>query len=276
MSDSLEQLPDLGYMGVSMFDPIWGSKFHRSGKAELITVLNGQLHLEFEDQSHHLTSGDLALVPPGTNHRDGFAPTESPELFMTHFSWDGNDAFFQHVDTPKLQSLGDYQKKALLKMVGQLRDASPTDDPLEKNLARSLFHTLLLTMLKFVRDLEGNAVDAEEGLSRQKRLMLEGKRYLDEHYDEIITLETMAEKLDVSPYYLSRIFSQESGFSLVSYLTSIRMDRAMDMLKHERMPVAEVAESVGYENSGYFSKVFKNYFGVVPSSIGIDPPPPKR
>ena len=79
-----------------------------------------------------------------------------------------------------------------------------------------------------------------------------------------IRLEDVAESLKVSPFYLSRTFSSESDFSLIDYLTEARINEAKKLLSDGRYIVADVAMMVGYEDSNYFSKVFKRRTGQSP------------
>lgn len=71
--------------------------------------------------------------------------------------------------------------------------------------------------------------------------------------------------LQVSPFYLSRVFSQESDFSLFEYLTEVRINEAKKLLSDGRLLVSEVAQRTGYDNGNYFSKVFRRKVGCSPS-----------
>ena len=74
----------------------------------------------------------------------------------------------------------------------------------------------------------------------------------------------IAEHLDISAWHLSHLFSEESGFTLSSYLTQLRMQTASDLLKNTKARVSEVANAVGYEDPNYFSKVFRKQVGCSP------------
>ncbi|MUT68262.1 response regulator [Paenibacillus sp. NEAU-GSW1] len=84
------------------------------------------------------------------------------------------------------------------------------------------------------------------------------------HYAEDLSLQSVANQINVNPSYLSRIFKQETGSNFVSFLTRVRMDRAQHFLKGKNMKVYEVAEMVGYPNTAYFSKLFKKVTGATP------------
>jgi len=68
----------------------------------------------------------------------------------------------------------------------------------------------------------------------------------------------------VSPFHLSRMFSQESDFSLFEYLSEVRINEAKKLLRDGRLLVSEVAERTGYDNGNYFAKVFRRKVGCSP------------
>jgi len=90
--------------------------------------------------------------------------------------------------------------------------------------------------------------------------------FIDSHYHEPIQLSAAAEQCDVSPAYLSRLFSEHLHMSFVDYITHIRIRKAEEMLKKRAATVKETAYAVGYHDPNYFSKIFKKYTGRTPSS----------
>ncbi|MEK3903893.1 response regulator [Paenibacillus sp. FSL R7-0179] len=83
-------------------------------------------------------------------------------------------------------------------------------------------------------------------------------------YAEDISLQSVAEQINVNASYLSRVFKQETGENFVSFLTRLRMEKAKSMLRDRNVKVYEVAERVGYPNTAYFSKLFKKLNGISP------------
>lgn len=80
--------------------------------------------------------------------------------------------------------------------------------------------------------------------------------YLEEHYMEDISLESCAEYVDITPYALSKAFKKIYGVNFIDYLTTIRMDKAKELLLYTNMKINEISESVGYRHS-YFNRIFK-------------------
>lgn len=89
--------------------------------------------------------------------------------------------------------------------------------------------------------------------------------YINEHYSQNITLNDMAEYNGISPYYLSRLFTKETGKNFVDYVNEVRIKKAKELLREDNYKYYEIAEMVGINDSHYFSKIFKKYTGITPS-----------
>ncbi|WP_166242582.1 response regulator [Paenibacillus turpanensis] len=92
------------------------------------------------------------------------------------------------------------------------------------------------------------------------------RQLLQEKYaDRGLTLESLAEALQVSPVYLSRTMKQELGVSFVALLTQLRIRKAIQLLNATELPIVEIAARVGYDTQHYFSTAFKKAVGVSPA-----------
>lgn len=91
------------------------------------------------------------------------------------------------------------------------------------------------------------------------------KSYIKAHYSENITLDDIAEASYLSPGYASRLFKKAHNTSIMEYLVKVRMDEAKKMLHNPRYLIDDIAEKVGYQDSSYFTKVFKKYEGLTPT-----------
>ncbi|MEC0126993.1 response regulator transcription factor [Paenibacillus pabuli] len=87
---------------------------------------------------------------------------------------------------------------------------------------------------------------------------------IDKYYAEDISLQSIANQINVNPSYLSRLFKQEKGENFISYLTRVRIEHAKAYLFSRKWKVYEIAEKVGYHNYTYFSKIFKKSVGYTP------------
>ena len=90
--------------------------------------------------------------------------------------------------------------------------------------------------------------------------------FIDEHYmDEDISLNTAANVANVSSNHFSALFSQNMGQTFIEYLTTLRMNKAKDLLRCTGMRSSEIAGEVGYKDAHYFSYLFKKTQGMTPS-----------
>lgn len=90
--------------------------------------------------------------------------------------------------------------------------------------------------------------------------------YINRHYMEDISIQTLADLCSINPNYTGQLFKQKMNQTFNSYLSNLRIQHAIQLLTNTDMPVALVAASVGYPDYFYFAKVFKKITGSTPSS----------
>ncbi len=103
-------------------------------------------------------------------------------------------------------------------------------------------------------------------LTRAQQLVASAVSYILQNYMRPLRLEDLARQAHVSPAYLSYLFSQEQGQTCIEFLTATRLHRAKELLAFDvGSSISDIAWQVGYENTNYFSRVFKRYIGVTPT-----------
>ena len=100
---------------------------------------------------------------------------------------------------------------------------------------------------------------------RPNSVVYKAKRYIEENYQNPdLRLEEVADHVFINPSYFSTIFSRECQISFGAYLTKIRMEKALQLLKTTNLKVYQIAEQVGYQNVSWFNVAFKKYTGIKP------------
>ncbi|TCM99521.1 two-component system response regulator YesN [Paenibacillus sp. BK033] len=89
-------------------------------------------------------------------------------------------------------------------------------------------------------------------------------RYVNQHYQEPLSLTQVAEQVYLNPAYLSTLFKQRTGSSLVEYWTELRVTEAKRRLASSNEKVTNIAESTGFGNIRHFNRVFKSVTGLAP------------
>ena len=100
--------------------------------------------------------------------------------------------------------------------------------------------------------------------------VIEAMDYIENnYYDFDLSVDSVAEKLDISCSHLSRIFKKETNCTVLSYITQYRIQKAKLLLSDHRNKVYEVSNLVGYRDNTYFSSIFKKTTGISPSEYQI-------
>ena len=91
-------------------------------------------------------------------------------------------------------------------------------------------------------------------------------RYIKRNHTQKIALEDVCKHFGYSRSYISHVFKKRIGQSFREYLTKLRLDDAASLLKYSNLTITEIALSVGFSDSTYFSNVFKTKVGISPSA----------
>lgn len=99
----------------------------------------------------------------------------------------------------------------------------------------------------------------------ENRLVRQAQEYIQENFRKDLSLDALSKELDISPYYFSKLFKEETGSNFVEYLTNLRMNCAKELLKDQSLSMKEICLEVGYGDPNYFSRIFKKNFGLTPT-----------
>ena len=88
--------------------------------------------------------------------------------------------------------------------------------------------------------------------------------YISEHITEPLSLELLSQKLYINKYSISRIFSEQIGCSLHTYINTLRVELAQNLLRDPSVPTAELIERCGFESERTFYRTFREHCGITP------------
>ena len=126
------------------------------------------------------------------------------------------------------------------------------------SVANSLARAVVLIVHEIIRT---SALAAK----KDNNLIVEQtRRYIEEHYAENLSLKSLAEIVSTNEYYLSHAFKKISHYSPQQYVLRRRIGKAQCLLVYTSLSLTEIAARVGYDDSNYFSRVFKKIIGMSP------------
>ncbi|WP_134682838.1 response regulator transcription factor [Brevibacillus migulae] len=106
----------------------------------------------------------------------------------------------------------------------------------------------------------------DDAAKDERHIIRKVKEYIQNHADGDLRLQTLADVIHLHPIYLSQLFKQETGENLSDYVTSVRMNRAKQLLRETSLKVYDISRLVGYQSPKHFMLIFKKEVGMTPGS----------
>lgn len=232
---------------------------------ELILICSGSSEYLIHDKKVVIKAGDLLVYNAGVVHDEVSGPDMEVGSYCVgvgglHMPGLRENALISD-EKGYVFPTGRYFEDMKELFVMMFRNLA-AGEPHAELFCTSLLHALLVSVLTVT---EGVGETRENPADEPHILGSRIKDYIDRHYMEPITLQSMGEALRISPYYLSHVFKQMSGYSPVQYLLRRRIGEAQTLLITTELSVARIAEMVGYDSQSYFNLQFTKNVGMPPS-----------
>ncbi len=257
--------------------PEWMSGFplHWHDEMELICMVKGSMIVGIQSEEQVISEGDIALVQPQFVHcikQDGdksafyfnvlfrLSILDSGDLCTEKYL---NPLFSGEVIVPKYLKKGETLTIALTPYVKRLAEIER--DKIEN---QELFiKSCLLAILHFLSPLV-----KPESVEDQKTRMLYDKLkraldHLHNNYQEEITVEKAAALCNFSASHFSKMFRQLTGVSFNRFLINYRLEKAAKKLIESNAGISETAFACGFNNFSYFTRAFKEKYGMTPNEF---------
>ncbi|WP_235856638.1 AraC family transcriptional regulator [Niallia taxi] len=219
-------------------------------------TLSGMGRIDAVGKSYTVKAGEAFIVEIPSDHRYYF-PKESEGWEFIFITLVGREASacwrqMQELSGPVLKVPPDSKLiRLLLKIYQETSEQKVTD----AYYASAKAYEFVMECYRFIRNIEKTA----KGFSSQ---ITEALTFIQTHYHEPITLDEIAAVSGFSRYYFIKQFQHQLNMTPMQYLTKIRIQKAVELLRSTRIPVTDIATQVGYANANYFNKVFRKAVGV--------------
>ncbi len=247
MTESPPILPKVLYVGRVAPQKNWSILWHQHEHHEIIAVCGGEIHTQLETGSLRGRAGDILFYPRGVAHNEqSVGPHPLHTLFI---GWQATTPDqLRAVSQPGGDAYGriQYLARWMLELFPQ---GNPEHQP-----------TLDLMFQLILNELSSHQVGP------QAQLVLDIRRYVQEHITRTITLNDLAQVAGLSRYHFVRIFSRTAGCSPIRFVGQIRIESAQTLLRHSAAPMAQIARMVGLRDEYHFSRVFRRHTGCPPGN----------
>lgn len=170
-------------------------------------------------------------------------------------------AFYNGMDTSKLLLESCIQDSALLTLFDHICDVITIQaQPLLLDVNAALLPFLCMLYHKYAKMLPEEIAAQKKNDPIQTALL-----FIKENLSKHLTLETIAAAAGISKYHFARKFRSITGFSPMEYVNIQRCELAKTLLAEKSYTIKQIAQLTGFENPSYFSKVFFNFTGILPS-----------
>lgn len=239
-------------------------KPHTSSRKDLLSylflvVLEGSGSLTYDGAAYSLSPGDCAFV----DCRKSYSHQSSQDLWT--LKW-------VHFYGPNMTGIYEKYVERGGRPVFRPEDARPFSELLDQlyqiagspDYIRDMHIFEKITSLLAFLMAESWHPEHNMHIGSKRQSIQHVKDYLDQHYTEKITLDELAGKFFINKFYLTRIFRDEFGTSINSYLAQVRVTHAKQLLRFSDLTVEQIGRRCGIDEPAYFARVFKKVEGVAP------------
>ena len=257
----------LAFYPVDMHHPRYRMPMHWHRETELIRIREGRLNLYVDNRALDARAGDLVLIGEGVIHGG------EPE-----------DCVYDCIVFDPAMLMGvEACKRGLKPVLGHnifMKADAITQDPALQAAVDALYARVsggilgdelrvLGALMGFFGALAGSRASAQMDVavpqfSHKAEQLKPALEYIETHYGQPITLETLARLTGLSPKYFCRFFRAIVHRSPIDYVNYYRIECASGFLTTTDMTVAEIAQHCGYNDSSFFIKQFRKYKGTTP------------
>ncbi len=219
---------------------------------ELIVVKKGTLYICENDTYYEVCENEALILSPNLCHW-GVQPYEKDlKFFWLHFTFNQN---IKKLPFPKYSRI--IHPTRIFELFRWF-----LEDQDEGN--KQNYKPFLLAMLTELSQKQGGGVEIP--LENIPYLVQQAHILIKSKYATNISTDQIAEQLQCSPDYLGRIYKQYFNKTIIQALHHRRIQAAKDLLDHSSLNINEIARSVGFHDSSYFRRVFKDQLGISPNS----------
>lgn len=244
--------------GVFRFCARYRFERHNHKEIEIIYIKSGHCIIGSGEKFVPLREGDCIILYRGVPHWFFVDKKESCQIAQLEFTITVPEylkhalAFFGGKQFCKLS--GCDMAEELIESISRLH-----------RLEQTISHGGLQMKLMFFRLF----IDLSAGMEREAEVRGNSRideiiDYINENYEYDISVEGLAKRFGISSRYIRKCFQEEAGISCSQYITSLRIEKAKEMLWLSSRTVTEIASTTGFNSSQYFSRVFQQYTGRTP------------
>ena len=257
--------PDFTALKMSGFK---GHFHHWHKRMEMIYMIEGKCTLEISNSEYIMTKGDVAFIQSGEIHLISSLDNEEAVAYICTF----NPSVLQHLKA-EIVHIDNYIPFAEMQKAGIDEEIKRyfEEAVFENNNKDLMSNNIIISNLIRLYSLLARKFQSEDSIYSKNNSNYEAFRtaigYISENFTDNITLNTVAEKMNYCPSYVSTMFVTYTGVNFKTYLDTIRIKKATDMLENTTDKIADIAFACGFNNLKTFNNTFKRITHNLPNKF---------
>jgi AraC family transcriptional regulator len=219
--------------------------------------------LNNRSQQEKVVDGDIVVIPAKTEHQSSWNRETQFTLLILEPKF-VSFAAYETIDPDRVEILPHFAKSdPLIAQIGSALAAQmKTDSNATSLYINSAAHLLAIHLLKFYGTKQPVFQEYGDGLSQSR--LKQVIEYIRANIDRDLSLENLAELVQMSTFYFARLFKQSTGYTPHQYIIRCRIDRAEFLLRQGTLSIVEICQQVGFQSQSHFTQLFRKYKGITP------------
>jgi len=236
--------------------------FHASN--ELYYLIKGTTKYFINNEIFILHAGDMIFVPQNELHKTASDSINERILFSFDEEVLGEKfkPYISEMAADKLITLNSDGIQKVNELILKMEKEYSEEEPGYKEMLFLYFQQLLIIISRHKRK-------GEKKLNPTFLLMQDVSKYISDNLNTDLSLNVLANTFSLSTSHLSKSFKTATGIGLNEYINIMRVKRAEKLLLETDMPITRIATECGYNDSNYFSSVFKRMIGITPKRYSV-------
>lgn len=259
--DDVSPLPrslKLLYFSTAKYEHDWHCTLHTHQCIEIFYILKGAGSFRVEDISFPIEQDHVILINSGVSHTE-VSSTQEPLEYIA-MGINGHDFLLDIQQDRRYCVLRD--PSATRQLLPYLRHISAEITQKNAHYREVVQNILQVLVIQLLRSRSIASLTSQSGNISPKCVQI--KRYIDSHYKENITIDTLSNVAFLSRSYLIHIFSKEYGEPPISYLMKRRVEESRYLLAKTDYSILDIGLMVGFSSGSYFSQSFRRLEGISP------------
>jgi len=223
----------------------------------LVYTLDGKGYLSYRGQVYCLEKGDGFLIDCNEYHYYATDKQVLWEFKWIHFNGCESRSYFERIYGNSGPVFKLFPNSIILKNIdeihGMIKDGNKKIDIISSCRIVEILTEILLASTNESQESSEIPSPVKEAIAK-----------MEKHFNQEINLNSLAQDVGVSKYHLSRLFKKHTGYSPYEYLLNYRLSQAKSLLKSTEIPVYEISQLVGFENTSHFISLFRKNEGITP------------